>query len=98
MSIPQTPRVTDGGLGLVGTPTRPDTLACARIHGTVCFTGRLSNQWSVPSALAACGPWALMLYSPCFGLLLVRPRNIAQTLAACEAIWRGQRDQGNDLS
>jgi NADPH:quinone reductase-like Zn-dependent oxidoreductase len=25
----------------------PDTLRCVRVHGTVCFTGLLSNQWTV---------------------------------------------------
>ncbi|MFE3455755.1 zinc-binding dehydrogenase [Nonomuraea sp. NPDC059194] len=42
--------VTDGvdaALELVGTPTLPDTLAATRLHGTVCFTGMLSNQWTV---------------------------------------------------
>ncbi|MFE7135766.1 zinc-binding dehydrogenase [Streptomyces sp. NPDC057638] len=34
-------------LELVGTPTLPDTLAATRVHGTVCFTGMLSNQWTV---------------------------------------------------
>ncbi|WP_250572897.1 zinc-binding alcohol dehydrogenase family protein [Nonomuraea sediminis] len=35
-------------LELVGTPTLPDTLAATAVHGTVCFTGMLSNQWTVP--------------------------------------------------
>lgn len=39
----------DAALELVGTPTLPDTLASARVHGTVCFTGMLSNQWIVPN-------------------------------------------------
>jgi NADPH:quinone reductase-like Zn-dependent oxidoreductase len=39
----------DVALELVGTPTLPDTLASTRIHGTVCFTGMLSNQWIVPN-------------------------------------------------
>jgi len=38
----------DAALELVGTPTLPDTLRAARVHGTVCFTGMLSNQWTVP--------------------------------------------------
>jgi NADPH:quinone reductase-like Zn-dependent oxidoreductase len=37
----------DGALELVGTPTLPDTLNCTRVHGVVCFTGMLSNQWTV---------------------------------------------------
>jgi NADPH:quinone reductase len=32
---------------LVGTPTLPDTLRATRVHGVVCFTGMLSNQWTV---------------------------------------------------
>jgi NADPH2:quinone reductase len=38
----------DAALELVGTPTLPDTLAATRVHGVVCFTGMLSNQWTVP--------------------------------------------------
>ncbi|MBV9312630.1 MAG: zinc-binding dehydrogenase [Pseudonocardia sp.] len=34
-------------LELVGTPTLPDTLRATRLHGVVCFTGMLSNQWIV---------------------------------------------------
>jgi NADPH:quinone reductase-like Zn-dependent oxidoreductase len=42
------PEGVDSALELVGTPTLPDTLASTRVHGTVCFTGMLSNQWTVP--------------------------------------------------
>ena len=42
------PGGVDAALELVGTPTLPDTLRCTRVHGTVCFTGMLSNQWTVP--------------------------------------------------
>jgi NADPH:quinone reductase-like Zn-dependent oxidoreductase len=38
----------EAALELVGTPTLPDTLRATRVHGTVCFTGMLSNQWTVP--------------------------------------------------
>lgn len=38
----------DCALELIGTPTLPDTLRATRVHGTVCFTGMLSNQWTVP--------------------------------------------------
>jgi NADPH2:quinone reductase len=38
----------DTALELVGTPTLPDTLRATRVHGVVCFTGMLSNQWTVP--------------------------------------------------
>lgn len=43
------PSGVDAALELVGTPTLPDTLAATRIHGTVCFTGMLSNEWIVPN-------------------------------------------------
>jgi NADPH:quinone reductase-like Zn-dependent oxidoreductase len=38
---------TDTALELVGTPTLPDTLRSVRVHGVVCFSGMLSNQWTV---------------------------------------------------
>ena len=41
------PDGVDAAIELVGTPTLPDTLAATRIHGTVCFVGMLSNQWTV---------------------------------------------------
>jgi NADPH:quinone reductase len=41
------PDGVDGALELIGTPTLPDTLRCLRIHGVACFTGILSNQWTV---------------------------------------------------
>jgi NADPH:quinone reductase-like Zn-dependent oxidoreductase len=34
-------------LELVGTDTLPDTLRATAVHGVVCFTGMLSNQWTV---------------------------------------------------
>jgi NADPH:quinone reductase len=37
-----------GVLELVGSPTLADSLAATRYHGTVCFTGMLSNQWTLP--------------------------------------------------
>jgi NADPH:quinone reductase len=37
----------DAALELVGTPTLPDTLRATRVHGVVCFTGMLSDQWTV---------------------------------------------------
>ncbi len=37
----------DTALELVGTPTLPDTLRSTKLHGVVCFTGMLSNQWIV---------------------------------------------------
>jgi len=41
------PEGGDAALELVGTPSLPDTLRATRVHGTVCFTGMLSNQWTV---------------------------------------------------
>lgn len=41
------PEGVDGAIELVGTSTLPDTLRATRVHGTVCFTGMLSNQWTV---------------------------------------------------
>jgi len=41
------PGGVDAALELVGTPTLPDTLRATRVHGTVCFTGMLSDQWIV---------------------------------------------------
>ena len=37
----------DTALELIGTPTLPDTLRATRVHGVVCFTGMLSNEWTV---------------------------------------------------
>jgi len=41
------PEGVSAALEVVGTPTLPDTLAAVRVHGTVCFTGMLSDQWTV---------------------------------------------------
>ncbi|MBI4940510.1 MAG: zinc-binding dehydrogenase [Actinobacteria bacterium] len=41
------PDGVDTALELVGTPTLPDTLRATRVHGVVCFTGMLSNEWTV---------------------------------------------------
>lgn len=41
------PEGVHAALELVGTPTLPDTLRATRVHGVVCFTGMLSNQWTV---------------------------------------------------
>jgi NADPH:quinone reductase len=37
----------DAALELVGAPTLRDTLRATRVHGVVCFTGMLSNQWTI---------------------------------------------------
>jgi NADPH:quinone reductase-like Zn-dependent oxidoreductase len=41
------PTGVEVALELVGTPTLPDTLRATAIHGVVCFSGMLSNQWIV---------------------------------------------------
>src|SRR4051812_621009 len=41
------PGGVDTALELVGTPTLPDTLQSTRQHGVACFTGMLSNVWTV---------------------------------------------------
>ena len=41
------PDGVDAALELIGTPTLPDTLQATRVHGVVCFTGMLSNEWIV---------------------------------------------------
>ncbi|WP_207841202.1 zinc-binding alcohol dehydrogenase family protein [Williamsia soli] len=42
------PEGVDSALELVGTPTLPDTLRAVRVKGICCFTGMLSNVWTVP--------------------------------------------------
>src|SRR5712691_1292671 len=41
------PAGVDTAVELVGTPTLPDTLHSTRQDGVVCFTGMLSNVWTV---------------------------------------------------
>jgi NADPH2:quinone reductase len=41
------PAGVEAALELVGTNTLPDTLRATAVHGVVCFTGMLSNQWTV---------------------------------------------------
>jgi NADPH:quinone reductase len=41
------PEGVHSALELIGTPTLPDTLRSTRVQGTVCFTGMLSNVWTV---------------------------------------------------
>ena len=41
------PLGVDGAVELVGAPTLQDTLRATAVHGTVCFTGMLSDQWTV---------------------------------------------------
>jgi NADPH2:quinone reductase len=42
------PDGVEAALELVGTNTLPDTLRATAVHGVVCFTGMLSNEWTVP--------------------------------------------------
>jgi NADPH2:quinone reductase len=42
------PDGVEAAIELVGTNTLPDTLRATAVHGVVCFTGMLSNQWTVP--------------------------------------------------
>jgi len=42
------PDGVDGAVELVGTNTLPDTLRATRPGGTVCFTGMLSDSWTIP--------------------------------------------------
>jgi NADPH2:quinone reductase len=41
------PDGVDAVLELVGTTTLPDSLRATRVHGTVCFTGMVSDEWIV---------------------------------------------------
>lgn len=42
------PQGVDAALELVGGRTLQDTLQTTRVHGTVCFTGALSDEWVIP--------------------------------------------------
>jgi NADPH2:quinone reductase len=42
------PEGVSGAVELVGAPTLRDTLLATAVHGTVCFTGMLSDEWTVP--------------------------------------------------
>ena len=42
------PDGVDGAVELVGATTLKDTLAAVRAGGTVCFTGMLSDEWTIP--------------------------------------------------
>jgi NADPH:quinone reductase-like Zn-dependent oxidoreductase len=42
------PGGVDAALDLVGTPTLIDCLRATRVHGTVCSSGMLSDQWTLP--------------------------------------------------
>jgi NADPH2:quinone reductase len=42
------PDGVNAALELVGTNVLPDTLKAVAIHGTACFTGMLSDSWTIP--------------------------------------------------
>ncbi len=42
------PEGVNAALELVGTNALPDTLQATAVHGTVCFTGMLSDAWTIP--------------------------------------------------
>jgi NADPH:quinone reductase-like Zn-dependent oxidoreductase len=42
------PAGVDAALDLVGTPTLMDCMRATRVHGVVCMSGMLSNQWTLP--------------------------------------------------
>lgn len=42
------PGGVDGVLELVGVPTLRDSLLATKVHGTVCFSGMLSDSWTIP--------------------------------------------------
>ena len=42
------PGGVNAALELVGTNVLPDTLKATAVHGTVCFTGMLSDNWTIP--------------------------------------------------
>lgn len=42
------PDGVDSALELVGASVLPDTFRAVRVHGTVCFTGALAGQWTIP--------------------------------------------------
>ncbi|NEA33140.1 zinc-binding alcohol dehydrogenase family protein [Streptomyces sp. SID13031] len=42
------PEGVDAALELVGTNVLPDTLRSTAVRGTVCFTGMLSDAWTIP--------------------------------------------------
>jgi NADPH2:quinone reductase len=42
------PGGVDAALDLVGAPTLMDCLHATRVHGVVCMSGMLSNQWTLP--------------------------------------------------
>jgi len=57
------PGGVDAALELVGCSVLPDTLNAVRRHGTVCFTGALAGQWSIPDFTPFMIPFGVRLTS-----------------------------------
>ncbi|WP_328413167.1 zinc-binding dehydrogenase [Streptomyces violaceus] len=57
------PDGVDAALELVGCSALPDTLRTVRRHGTVCFTGALAGQWSIPDFTPFMIPFGVRLTS-----------------------------------
>ncbi|MFJ9250138.1 alcohol dehydrogenase catalytic domain-containing protein [Streptomyces sp. NPDC101776] len=57
------PDGVDTALELVGCSVLADTLRTVRLHGTVCFTGALAGQWSIPDFTPFMIPFGVRLTS-----------------------------------
>jgi NADPH:quinone reductase len=57
------PDGVDAALELAGCSVLPDTLRTVRRHGTVCFTGALAGQWSIPDFTPFMIPFGVRLTS-----------------------------------
>lgn len=57
------PDGVDAALELVGCSVLPDTLRTVRRHGTVCFTGALAGQWTIPDFSPFMIPFGVRLTS-----------------------------------
>ncbi|MFI9569401.1 alcohol dehydrogenase catalytic domain-containing protein [Streptomyces rishiriensis] len=57
------PGGVDAALELVGCSVLPDTLRAVRRHGTVCFTGALAGQWTIPDFSPFMIPFGVRLTS-----------------------------------
>ncbi|MDX3530073.1 zinc-binding dehydrogenase [Streptomyces sp. ID05-39B] len=57
------PDGVDAALELVGCSVLADTLNAVRRHGTVCFTGALAGQWSIPDFTPFMIPFGVRLTS-----------------------------------
>ncbi|NKY29919.1 alcohol dehydrogenase catalytic domain-containing protein [Nocardia gamkensis] len=57
------PDGVDAALELVGCSVLADTLRTVRLHGTVCFTGALAGQWSIPDFTPFMIPFGVRLTS-----------------------------------